>query len=56
MLARHCSQIARQENTLGRHYNRFRPLLRTAHEQDQWLAQTGIVKIAISAVESANFG
>jgi hypothetical protein len=56
MLARHCSQIARQENAHGRHHSRFRRLLPTAHEQDQWLAQPKIVKIAIATVESDNFG
>jgi hypothetical protein len=56
MIARHCSQIARQENTLGRHYSRFRRRLRTAHEQDQWLAQSKYVKITNGAVESAKFG
>jgi hypothetical protein len=56
MMARHCSQIARQENTLGRHYSRFRAIRRIAHEQYQWLALQGNVKIARGAVESANFG
>jgi hypothetical protein len=56
MLARHCSQIAAQENTLGRHYSRFRRRLRTAHEQYQLLARPRNVKIAIAAVESAKFG
>jgi hypothetical protein len=32
MVARDGSQIARQENTLGRRYSRFQPLLRPAHE------------------------
>jgi len=33
MVARHCSQIARQENSLGRHYSDFRPILRIPHQQ-----------------------
>jgi hypothetical protein len=41
MLARHCSQIARKENTLGRHYSRFQPIHRIAREQYQCLAQPG---------------
>jgi hypothetical protein len=56
MVARHCSQIPRQENTLGRHYSRFRPLLRIAHEQYQLLTRSRYVKIANGAVESAKFG
>jgi hypothetical protein len=32
MVARDGSQIARQENTLGRRYSRFQPLLRPAHQ------------------------
>jgi hypothetical protein len=56
MMARHCSQIARQENTLGRHYSRFRAIPRIAHEQYQWLAPPENVKIAWGAVESANVG
>jgi len=56
MLAWHCSQIARQENTLGRHYSRFQPIHRIARQQYQWLAQSEIVKIAFGAAESANFG
>jgi hypothetical protein len=56
MVARHCSQIARQENTLGRHYSRFRPILRTPRQQYQSLTKSKYVKIANGAVESANFG
>jgi hypothetical protein len=56
MMARHCSQIARQENTLGRHYSRFRAIRRIAHEQYQWLALSRNLKIVGAAVESANFG
>jgi hypothetical protein len=56
MVARHCSQIPRQENTLGRHYSRFRPLLRIAPEQYQLLARSRCVKIAKGAAESAKFG
>jgi hypothetical protein len=40
MLARHCSQIAAQENTLGRHYSRFRPIRRGALQQYQLFAQS----------------
>jgi len=39
MVARHCSQIARQENTLGRHYSRFHPRGRSPRQQYQPLAQ-----------------
>jgi hypothetical protein len=39
MTARHCSQIARQENSLGRHYSGFRPILGIAHKQYQSLAR-----------------
>jgi hypothetical protein len=56
MVARHCSQIARKENRLGRHYSRFHRLLQTQHERHQWLAKSKIVKIAIGAIEWANFG
>jgi hypothetical protein len=44
MLARHSSQIARQENRLGRHYSRFRPIRRIAHQQYQKLAQSRCAK------------
>jgi hypothetical protein len=56
ILARHCSQIARQENRVGRHYSRYRPIRRIACEQNQLLAQSKYVKIAGSAVESTKFG
>jgi len=56
MVARHCSQIARQGNRVGRHYSRFRPIRRIAREQNQLLAQSKYVKIAGGAVESAKFG
>jgi hypothetical protein len=38
MLARHRSQIARQENTFDRYYGRFQSQLHTAREQYQSLA------------------
>jgi hypothetical protein len=56
MVARHCSQIARQENRVGRHYSRFQPIRRIACQQNQLLAQSKYVKIAGAAVESAKFG
>jgi hypothetical protein len=56
MVARHCSQIATQENTLGRHYSRFPPILRSARQKYQWLAKSQNLKIAKSGVEPANFG
>src|SRR3974390_533347 len=37
MVARHCSQIDREENSLGRHYSRFWPILDVGHEQYQLL-------------------
>jgi hypothetical protein len=39
VVAQHFSQIAHQENILGRHYSRFRSLLFIAHEQYQSLAR-----------------
>jgi hypothetical protein len=56
MIGRHCSQIVRQENTLGRHYSRFRPILRIAHKQYQSLAQSRDGKNRPRSFESANFG
>jgi hypothetical protein len=56
MLAWHCSQIARQENTLGRHYSRFQPIQHIESKQYQSLAHSRKAKIAIGAVQSANFG
>jgi hypothetical protein len=44
MVARHCSQIPRQENRLGRHYSRFRPIRRIAYQQYQRVAQSRRVK------------
>jgi hypothetical protein len=44
MVARHCSQIPRQENRLGRHYSRFRPIRRIAYQQYQPVAQSRRVK------------
>jgi len=56
MVARHCSQIVRQENTLGRHYSRFRPFVRIAQKQYQSLAQSRAGKNRPRDFESANFG
>jgi hypothetical protein len=56
ILARHCSQIAAQENTLGRHYSRFQPSTRVTLQQYQPVAAAKNLKIAKVAVESANFG
>jgi hypothetical protein len=56
MVAWHCSQIARQENRVGRHYSRFRPTRRIARQRYQLLAQSKYVKIASGGVESAKFG
>jgi hypothetical protein len=40
IVAQHFSQIAHQENILGRHYSRFRPLLCIAPKQYQSLARS----------------
>jgi hypothetical protein len=56
MAARHCSQIARQQNSLGRHYSRFRPILRIAPKQYQSLARSLDSKNRWRGRESANFG
>jgi hypothetical protein len=56
MVARHCSQIARQENSLGRHYSRFRPITRLAHKQYQSFARSGDRENRRRGRESANFG
>jgi len=56
MTARHCSQIARQGNTLGRHYSRFRPIRRTAYQQYQLFARSRDRKNRPRGHESANFG
>jgi len=56
MVARHCSQIARQENSLGRHYSDFRPILRIPHQQYQSLARSQDRKNHRRGRESANFG
>jgi hypothetical protein len=39
MVARHCSQIEAQENTLGRHYSRFCPFPPTPVERYQSVAE-----------------
>jgi hypothetical protein len=56
MLARHCSQIAPQQNSLGRHYSRFRPILRIAPKQYQSLARSPNIENRPRRRESANFG
>jgi hypothetical protein len=56
MLAQHRSQIARQENSLGRHYSRFRPILRILHKQYQSLAPSPDAEKRRRGRESANFG
>jgi len=56
MTARHCSQIARQENSLGRHYSRFRPILSNTRKQYQSLASPRRRENRQTGRESANFG
>jgi hypothetical protein len=56
MVARHCSQIARQENSLGRHYSAFRPVPRLAHKQNQSFARSRDRENRRRGPESANFG
>jgi len=56
MVAKHYSQIAKQENTLGRHYSRFPPHLQSAPKQYQSLARSRNMKIVKRGGESANFG
>jgi len=56
MVARHCSQIARQENSLGRHYSRFRTSLALAHKQYQSFARSRDRENRRRGRESANFG
>jgi hypothetical protein len=56
MMAQHSSQIARQENSLGRHYSRFPPILRSAHKQYQSFARSPDRKNRPRRRESANFG
>jgi hypothetical protein len=55
-VTRHCSQIVASENTQGRHYSRFQPLLRLPRKQYQYLARSENLKIAKTRGESANFG
>jgi hypothetical protein len=55
-VARQYSQIAPQENTLGRHYSRFPPFLQIPDKQYQSLARSRNPKIAKSDLESAKFG
>jgi hypothetical protein len=56
MPTRHCSQIARQENSLGRHYSRFRPIHRLVHKQYQSFARSPDSENRRRGRESANFG
>jgi hypothetical protein len=56
MMAQQYSQIAGQENSLGRHYSRFRPILRIAHKQYQSLARSPVSENRRRSRESANFG
>jgi hypothetical protein len=56
MVATHCSQIAPRENTLGRHYSRFRPLRPIPNKQYQSLARSEKMEIAKTGRESAKFG
>jgi hypothetical protein len=56
MVATDCSQIAPRENTLGRHYSRFWPILPNPSKQFQSLAQSENPKIDESEGESAKFG
>jgi hypothetical protein len=56
MVARHCSQIARQENSLGRHYSGFRPILGIARKQYQSLARSRDRENRRLGRELANFG
>jgi hypothetical protein len=56
MPTRHSSQIASQENSLGRHYSRFRPNPRFAHMQYQSFARSPNSENRRRRRESANFG
>jgi hypothetical protein len=56
MTAWQYSQIARQGNRLGRHYNRFRPVYRIGHKQYQSLARSPDRESRRRGRESANFG
>jgi hypothetical protein len=56
MTARHCSQIAGRENSLGRHYSRFPTTLRIAYKQYQSLARSRDGENRRCGRESANFG
>jgi len=56
MVAKNCSQIAPQENTLGRHYSRFSPIRRFTSQQNQSLVRSENPKIAKNVVELAKFG
>ena len=56
MVARHCSQIDREENSLGRHYSRIWPILDIGHEQYQLLVLSRDGENRPNGRESANFG
>jgi hypothetical protein len=56
MTTRHCSQIERRGNSLGRHYSRFRPISRIEHKQYQRLALSLDDENHRRGRESANFG
>ena len=56
MVVRHCSQIDREENSLGRHYSRFWPILDIGDEQYQLLVRSRDRENRPNGRESANFG
>jgi hypothetical protein len=56
MVVRHCSQIDREENSLGRHYSRFWPILDIGDEQYQLLVRSRDGENRPNRRESANFG
>jgi hypothetical protein len=56
MTALQYSQIARQGNSLGRHYSRFRPILSIRDKQYQLLARSCDRENRRRGRESANFG
>ncbi len=56
MVARHCSQIVREENSLGRHYSHFWPILDIGHKQYQLLVRSSDGENRPNGRESANFG
>jgi len=56
MVVRLCSQIDREENSLGRHYSRFWPILDVGHKQYQLLVRSRDGENRPNRRESANFG